>query len=243
MFADSLLDSAWTNRSHRGWTTLVSFAIQGLAVCALLALPFVYTQGLPELKFIRTLLAVPAPPPGPPPSAAHQRASAPITVSNTIGERLLSPDRIHSSIARVDETTAPPPLNPAGGAWAAGAMADGSGSILNSIANAMHAVVPRPPVIHKARVSQMMAGNLIHKVQPEYPPAARVAGIQGPVVLRAIISKDGSIANLRVLRGHPMLVKAAIDAVSQWRYRSYNLNGEPVEVETEVTVNFVLAGG
>lgn len=88
-----------------------------------------------------------------------------------------------------------------------------------------------------------MEGNLIHKIQPEYPLVAKAARIQGAVVLRALISKDGSIENLRVLGGHPMLVKAAIDAVSRWRYRPYYLNGEPVEVETQVTVNFVLAGG
>ena len=88
----------------------------------------------------------------------------------------------------------------------------------------------------------MMEGNLVHKVQPAYPPLARAARIQGPVVLRAIISKAGTIENLQVLSGHPLLVPAAIDAVRQWRYRPYNLNGEPVEVETQVTVNFILSG-
>ena len=66
---------------------------------------------------------------------------------------------------------------------------------------------------------------------------------QGEVVLAAVISKDGAIENLRVVRGHPLLVKAALTAVQQWRYRPYVLNGEPIEVETQVTVNFVLAGG
>jgi len=89
----------------------------------------------------------------------------------------------------------------------------------------------------------MMEGNLIFKVQPAYPPMARTARIQGPVVLRAIISKSGAIENLQVLTGPPMLVRAAIDAVRQWRYRPYILNDEPVEVETQVTVNFILAGG
>jgi periplasmic protein TonB len=241
MFLDSLLDSAWANRSHRGWTTLISFAAQALGVGVLLCLPFIYTQGLPELKLIRILLASPASPPGPPPSAAHQRSSTPISAS--IGERLLSGDKSPRVIARVSEANALPPLNPAGGTWIPDGIGEGSGSVLYSIANVTHAVVPPPPPIHKLRVSRMMEGNLIHKVLPEYPPAARAARIQGPVVLRAIIGKDGGIANLRVLSGHPVLVKAAMDAVSQWRYRPYNLSGEPVEVETQVTVNFVLAGG
>ena len=88
-----------------------------------------------------------------------------------------------------------------------------------------------------------MEGNLIYRVQPAYPPLARSARIQGTVQLRAIISRTGTIENLQVMSGHPMLVGAAIDAVRQWRYRPYLLNGEPVEVETQVTVNFSLSGG
>jgi len=79
-------------------------------------------------------------------------------------------------------------------------------------------------------------------VQPNYPALARSARVQGSVVLRAVISRAGTIENLQVLSGHPLLTSAAIDAVRQWRYRPYILNGEPVEVETQVTVNFLLAG-
>jgi len=88
----------------------------------------------------------------------------------------------------------------------------------------------------------MSEGDLIHKVLPTYPPLARSARIQGQVVLQAVISKQGVIENLRMVAGHPMLVPAAIEAVRQWRYRPYILNNEPVEVETQVTVNFSLGG-
>jgi periplasmic protein TonB len=87
------------------------------------------------------------------------------------------------------------------------------------------------------------AGLLVRKVNPNYPPLARQARIQGQVVLRAVIAKDGSIENLTLVSGHPMLAPAAIDAVKQWKYKPYLLNGEPVEVDTEVLVNFTLAGG
>ena len=83
---------------------------------------------------------------------------------------------------------------------------------------------------------------MIYRVQPVYPLLARQARIQGAVELRAIISKSGTIENLVALRGHPMLIPAAINAVRQWRYRPYLLNNEPIEVETEITVNFVLSG-
>jgi protein TonB len=89
----------------------------------------------------------------------------------------------------------------------------------------------------------MMEGNLIRRVEPSYPSIAKQARIQGSVLLRAMIGKDGSIENLRLLSGHPALAQAAMEAVRQWRYRPYFLNGEPVEVETQVTVKFVLSGG
>lgn len=74
-----------------------------------------------------------------------------------------------------------------------------------------------------------------------YPPLAKQARIQGVVVLEAVIGKDGKIQNLRVITGHPLLIKAAQDAVSQWEYKPTMLNGEPVEVVTTVTVNFAFA--
>ena len=86
-------------------------------------------------------------------------------------------------------------------------------------------------------------GLLIRKVPPTYPPLARQARIQGVVILQAQISKEGNIENLQLISGHPMLAPAAIEAVKQWKYKPYLLNGEPVEVETQVQVNFTLAGG
>jgi protein TonB len=102
-------------------------------------------------------------------------------------------------------------------------------------------VAPKP-IVREFRTSRMLEGSLIRRVQPVYPSLARGARIQGPVVLAAVISKAGTIDNLRVLSGHPMLVAAAIDAVKEWRYRPYILNNEPIEVETQITVNFYLGG-
>ena len=105
-----------------------------------------------------------------------------------------------------------------------------------------HAVSAASAVAPPIRISRMSEGDLVRKVLPAYPPLARSARIQGQVVLQAVISKQGVIENLKVLAGHPMLVPAAIEAVRQWRYRPYVLNNEPVEVETQITVNFSLAG-
>jgi protein TonB len=91
------------------------------------------------------------------------------------------------------------------------------------------------------RISQgVTKGLLIQKIEPAYPPLARAARVQGEVVLSALIDSNGQITNLQLISGHPMLVPAAISAVKQWRYKPYLLNGQPVEVETTITVIFSL---
>lgn len=82
---------------------------------------------------------------------------------------------------------------------------------------------------------------MIFQPKPDYPPLARMARIQGTVRLEAVISGDGAIQDLKVLSGHPLLVRAALAPVSHWRYRPTLLNGEPVEVQTEIGVAFNLA--
>ena len=93
----------------------------------------------------------------------------------------------------------------------------------------------------KVRVSSGVAqGLLVHQVKPAYPTLAVQARIQGTVVLQAVIAKDGTVQDLRVVSGHPLLVQAALDAVRLWRYKPYLLNDQPVEVDTQINVNFTL---
>jgi protein TonB len=87
-----------------------------------------------------------------------------------------------------------------------------------------------------------MAGNKISGADPLYPAIARSARVQGTVVIAATISKSGSIENLHVVSGPPLLVSSAVEAVKTWRYRPYLLNGDPVEVETTINVVFNLGG-
>jgi periplasmic protein TonB len=105
--------------------------------------------------------------------------------------------------------------------------------------------IPKQATPQRVRVSAGVTQGLkIKNVTPVYPQMAKIARVQGPVVLAAIIGKDGSIQNLRVLStASPLLNQSAIDAVREWRYRPYILNGEPVEVDTQITVNFTLSGG
>jgi protein TonB len=243
MFADSLLDSAWAGHSRRGWTTLVSFAVQVVAAGVLLLLPLFYTQALPQFQLTARLVA-PTPQPAPPPTGPLR--SARVNPSNlSLDGHVIAPRFVPREVASVDEPSAPPSVDISGpgilGSTGTGNNRDG---ILHSIESGLSTVAPPPPTnaAHPPRVSRMMEGNLIFRAQPQYPPLARQARIQGMVVLRAMISRDGKIENVQVISGHPLLVKSAMDAVLQWRYRPYYLNSEPVEVETQVTVNFTLSG-
>ena len=243
MFADFLPDSDWSNHSHRGWTTLISFALQAVAVGCLLLLPLFYTEGLPRLAMLAPLLA-PAPPPAAPPEPPYPNLSA-TAQSNLMGNMLMSPPRIPPGVTMLTETTPPPPMiDPiAAGVCHGIGDAHGRGTVFDSVLGSDLALPSPSAAVRHPPVSRMMEGNLVHRVQPDYPVLARQVRVQGRVVLRAMISREGAIENLQVLSGSPMLVQAAVDAVRQWRYRPYVLNGEPVEVETQVTVNFVLSGG
>ena len=242
MFADLLSESEWSNHSHRGWTTLVSFAVQALGLGCLLVLPLFYTDGLPKLALIGRILA-PAPPPAAPPAPQGPRSHV-TPQSNLMGDRLISPQQIPATVTILTDVTPPAPMVDPNAVGVGHRTGDSVRGIVIGSAGDSNFVLPPPaPTVHHPPTSRMMEGNLIYRVQPEYPALARQVRIQGLVVLRAIISRDGTIENLQALSGHPLLVPAALNAVRQWRYRPYVLNGEPVEVETEVKVNFILSGG
>jgi len=146
----------------------------------------------------------------------------------------------------IKEDEAPPPTMSAGvvGGVPGGIPGGSMGGVIGGIISSTPVAVPKVATPQRVRVSQgVTQGLLIRKIQPNYPPLARQARIQGSVLLQAEISKDGTIENLRLISGHPMLAPAAIEAVKQWKYKPYILNGEPVEVETQITVNFTLSGG
>ncbi len=245
MFADSFVESGWTNTSRRGWTALASFTLQALLVGLALLLPLIYTQVLPQLKLIAGVTPVVEPPVGPPPLPARGHAMR-VSQSNVSLTGIVAPPSIPPEIADINETTIPPPIDVTDIGVPGGTGDPRIRGVLGATGDPAGAVMPPPPPKPVSRpvlrTSNIMQGYLVHRVQPIYPALARSARIQGPVELHAIIGRDGMVENLRVLSGHPMLVAAAVEAVRQWRYRPYILNGEPVEVETQITVNFILSG-
>jgi protein TonB len=234
----STLESTWDQSARRGWPALASFSLQAFGVSLLLLLPLLTVQGPPKLQWLQPPILIPPPAPAPP--APDPR---PLTSSNLHEGQLLEPQMIPANIATLNEPqiAAAPNLDDVG---ALGGTNERGRGIVGSVGPSIDVVAP-PPVPAPTRplkISHWAEGNLIYCVQPNYPPLARAARVQGAVELRAIISKTGTIENLVVVRGHPMLAAAALDAVRQWRYRPYLLNNEPIEVETDVTVNFLLSG-
>jgi protein TonB len=240
MFSNTLT-SSWDERSRRGLTTLTSFGLQALFVGVLLVLPMLRPQSLPLFRRLSTPTSLGQPLEDY--SASSVRASGTATArSNTPIIILPSRPRLHWGLpARSDDA---PPEIPGSGPYIPGTRTGaGPGGVLDSLGGA-RPIMPIAPVTvtGPVRISRMSEGDLVHKIVPTYPPLARSARIQGTVVLQAMISKQGTIENLRLLSGHPMLAPAAIEAVTHWRYRPYILNNEPVEVETQITLNFSLAG-
>ena len=245
MFAESFLETSWAERGRRSWMTLTSFGLQAVIVGLLLLIPLLTTVGLPSGRTLRPPISLGG---APPPLRHVERQHATTLVQSNIADNvLIAPRSIPPQVKIIDETVAPPQVSyntDPGVDGGTDGSKDGVWRALNDSLN--HAVVtpvaPPPTITREFRTSKMLQGSLIRRVEPTYPPLARQARIQGTVVLVAVISKAGTIDNLRLISGHPMLVGAALDAVSQWRYRPYILNGDVIEVETQITVNFLLDG-
>ena len=166
--------------------------------------------------------------------------------TDIVNGELRTPTKIPKKIEMIKEDEAPPQMAATGvvGGVPGGIPGGSMGGVIGSVLSSTPVAVPKIATPTRIRVSSgVQSGLLVRRVNPTYPPLARQARIQGVVLLQAEISKEGNIVNLQLISGHPMLAPAAIDAVKQWKYKPYLLNGEPVEVETQVQVNFTLSGG
>jgi protein TonB len=246
MFEDSLIESGGKLKTKRGRTSFVAFLIEFMIIGVMVLIPLIFTEALPKGTTLFMLVAPPPPPPPPPPAAAPVKVVKQIQTDIVNGE-LRTPTKIPKKVQMIKEEEAPPPAMASTGVVGGvpGGVPGGSmGGVIGSVLSSTPVAVPKIATPQRVRVSSgVQSGLLVRKVPPSYPPLARQARIQGTVILQAQISKDGNIENLQLISGHPMLAPAAIEAVKQWKYKPYLLNGEPVEVETQVQVNFTLAGG
>jgi protein TonB len=234
MFEDSTFESTGRIRTRSRRWMLVTFALNGSVLLALVLIPLIYPEALPS-RLMSILLTAPPPPPAPQPTR-QEPARAFHGRPEMIGLQLTAPRQIPSGSPKDTGPESAP-----GGQLTMDQGGPGvpGGDLFRT--GSQPAVHPAQRLAGPAHISSgVAAGLLIQKVVPQYPPLGKAMRLEGTVVLQAIISKSGTIENLRVVGGPTMLQQAALEAVKQWRYRPYMLDGEPVEVETTINVIFSL---
>jgi len=245
MFDDLVESSPVKKKTNKPWTIFLSTLLQFFLLAILILIPLIYTEALPKAMLTTLLVAPPPPPPPPPPPAA-----TPVKVVKPMARlmqagKLMAPRAIPKEVAMIKEQEIPPEVSAGTALGVPGGVPGGqAGSVLGGIIGGVGSNLPPPPKEGPKRIrvgGQVQTAKLVNKVQPIYPALAKQARIQGTVRLQAVIAKDGSVVELQVLSGHPLLVQAALDAVRQWRYQPTLLNGEPVEVVTTIDVVFTLS--
>jgi periplasmic protein TonB len=237
MFEDSLMESGNRIKRRNKFWSFVAFLLNAGALLALVVWPLLHPEALPR-QMMATLMVAPSPPPAPPPAAPAPKARM---KSELLSKELQVPSTIPKETRQLNEAAIPQSVVSLTdmGDLSSG-IPGGIGAIIDSVGTGQPDRVKQKAPISLNVPSGVIAGNLLAKTLPQYPAIAKAAHIQGAVVLQATISKSGSIQNLRVISGPPMLQQAAMDAVRSWRYKPYLLNGEPVEVETTINVVFNL---
>ena len=224
----------------------IAYMLEGIVVCGLLLFPLINTQALPDSRW--SLTSIPPPPSSAPPAARRRSPGAMkrVTPLPSIIEPMIIPSHIFQQQEKLSAAQIAPPEM----AFIPGAVEGGTGPGQGSVpfGYSTSGTLPPPPDKSKPSTNDRIhvggiveQANLIFHPTPEYPPLAKMARIQGIVRLEAIISRDGTIQALKAVSGHPLLVQSAMDAVARWRYKPTLLNGNPVEVVTEVEVKFILS--
>jgi len=232
-------------RTKQRYTVALSMVAQVAFLAILILIPLIYTEALPKTLMSSILLAPPPPPPPPPPPAPVQVVKIKPVAHLMEAGKLVAPKVIPKDVKIIKEEEQPPDMGAGIAGGVPGGVAGGSmGGVIGGVIGGAGGGGPPPPkpTATRTRVGGAVpAAKLVTRVQPIYPPLARQTRISGTVKLHAIIGKDGNVQKLEVESGHPLLVQAALDAVRQWRYQPTLLNGEPVEVDTEIDVIFSLA--
>jgi protein TonB len=224
-------------RPRNPWAALGSMAFLSALLLALILIPLFRTDPLPKRE---TLTMLYAPPLGAAPSNVT-RLEAPRVAyaSKSIPAPNLNTQEAPSASVNTTGVV---------GGVSGGVAGDAPSGVFAEALSSTRALPvlaksPEPTPVKRIRVAaRVVEANLIHDVAPTYPPEAGRARIEGAVVLLAVIGKDGAVQDVRVESGLPLLAQAAMDAVKQWRYRPYLVNGEPVEVDSRITINFTLSG-
>jgi periplasmic protein TonB len=239
MFDEMVVSSPNPKKTNKPWTVILSMIFQVAFLAVLILIPLIYTEALPK-TMMATLLVAPPPPPPPPPPPIAQVVHVKPQVHLMDAGKLVTPKVIPKDIKIIKEDA--PDVSGMQGGVVGGVSGGQMGGVIGGVIGGVGAAPPPPkPAQQRIRQGgQVQAAKLTNKVQPLYPPLARQTRISGTVRLHAIIAKNGSVEQLEVISGHPLLVQAALDAVRQWKYQPTTLNGESVEVDTTIDVIFSL---
>jgi periplasmic protein TonB len=246
MFDDLVESSVVRTKTNKSWSVVLSAIVQGAIVVVFVLIPLIYTEALPK-QLLTTFLVAPAPPPPPPPpAAAAPRIVKPIARIIQAG-KMMAPTVIPKKVEMIKEEEMPPDVGAAGvvGGVPGGIAGGSAGGVLGGIIGGTGGGMPPPPKPSQQRVrigGNVQAAKMVRQIQPLYPQIAKTAHVQGTVILHAIIAKDGSVQELQYISGPALLMRSAMDAVHQWKYQPTLLNGEPVEVDTTISVVFTLSG-
>jgi protein TonB len=236
MFEDSTFESTGRIRTRSRQWMIAAFTFNGSIVMALILIPLVHPAALPtqSLPILMEAPVPPAAPDEPTPQPAHASPGG----SSFTPVSLMPPRLVPTGIPTDDGPEPPAPGRDFTGFGDNVGVPFGMGTgTSNQHGAPIVTLAPKGPV---RLPSKMVEGLLIRKTIPVYPSIGIAIHAQGTVVLQATISKTGTIENLRVISGPPLLQQAAIDAVKTWQYKPYLLNDQPVEVETTVNVVFTL---
>ncbi len=242
MFEEMVVSSPNPKKTNKPWTVFLSMLFQCAFLAILILIPLIYTEALPKTMLATMITAPPPPPPPPPPPVVTQVVRVKPQVHLMDAGKLVAPKVIPKEVKIIKEEVEPDmgAVGMTGGV--PGGVAGGSmGGVLGGVIGGMGAAPPKPKLSGPLKVGgNVIAAKIVNRVTPVYPPLARQTRISGTVRLHAIIGKDGTVQQLEVLSGHPLLQQAALDAVRQWRYQPTLLNGEPVDVDTTIDVIFSL---
>jgi protein TonB len=224
----------------------LSAIIQAGILFVFVLIPLIYTEALPKGSLTTFLVAPPPPPPPPPPAAAVTKVVKPVARIIQQG-KMMAPTVIPKKINIIKEEEMPPDVGSQGvvGGVVGGVPGGQAGGVLGGIIGGTGGGPPPPPPKAQSRIrvgGNVQAAKMVRQVQPIYPQIAKTAHVQGTVILHAVIAKDGSVSELQYISGPPLLMKSAMDAVREWKYQPTLLNGEPVEVDTTISVIFTLGG-
>ena len=245
-FKSSMIELNRMKSGSRALDIVISLLVNLAVLSAPVFAGLYFTDTLNLKQFASTFLVAPPPPPPPPPAPTMAVKAPPVHRVFESSGKLLAPTAIPKNVAEIKEAPLQPDADGFGGV--PGGVAGGSmGGVIGGVIGGVNTTAAPPaPKEMKSKGPVRVGGRVrppqvIHRVEPKYPPLARQSHLQGVVVIDAVLDEEGNVVEMKLVSGPPLLIQAALDAVHQWKYEPTYLNDIPTAVQMNVTVSFTLA--